>query len=199
MSTDRYENVTDASLVESTLAGETRAFDELIRRHSRKLHAMLLQMVGNEADAFDVGQEAFLKAFHSLRYFSGKSAFYTWLYSIAANHARNFLRKRKRENTYSLDSNDSGDPLEKDSRLADQGLESDPVRQAEVKDLKVKLFDAINALSPAHREVVILCDVQGMSYPEIAEVLNISQGTLRSRLHYAHKQLQGILAEERFQ
>ena len=191
-----YESAT--ALVQATVAGKTRAFDELIRRHSRKLHAMLIQMVGNEADAFDIAQESFLKAFNSLRYFHGKSAFYTWLYSIAANQARNFLRKRKRENSYSLDNDENGDPFETDSRLADGSIDADPVRQAEVKDLKVKLLNAIETLSPAHREVVVLCDIQGMTYPEIAKILNISEGTLRSRLHYAHKQLQGILADERF-
>lgn len=196
-SEESYAELPDTTLVEETVAGKTRAFDELIRRHSRKLHAMLFNMVGNEADAYDIAQESFLKAFNALRYFNGKSAFYTWLYAIAANQGRNFLRKRKRENNYSLDNTENGDPFEKDARLADTGLESDPVRQAQVKDLKVKLLNAIDSLSPAHREVVVLCDIQGLSYGEISKLLRISEGTLRSRLHYAHKQLQGVLADER--
>ena len=192
-----YKELVDAALVQLTLEGQTRAYDELVRRHYSKLHMMLLQMLRSDADAYDVAQESFLKAFHALRYFSGKSAFYTWLYSIAANHARNYLRKRKRENSYSLDNTDNGNPLEKDSRLADTGVKADPVRQAQIKDLKQKLVLAIESLSPAHREVVILSDIQGMSYPEMAELLKLSEGTLRSRLHYAHKQLQGLLADER--
>ncbi len=187
---------TDELLIRQTLAGETRAFDQLVRRHSRKLHAMLMQMVGSEADAYDIAQESFLKAFRSLRYFHGQSAFYTWLYSIAANQARNFLRKRKRENTFSLDNDEKGAPLEKSNELADGNRVSDPVRQANISDLRRKLEMAINELSPAHREVVTLCDIQGMSYAEISELLHISEGTLRSRLHYAHRQLQGILSEE---
>ncbi len=187
----------DELLIKQTLAGQTRAFDELVRRHSRKLHAMLMQMVGSEADAYDIAQEAFLKAFRSLRYFNGQSAFYTWLYSIAANQARNFLRKRKRENSFSINDDDKGDPLEKNSELADANLISDPVRRAQIGDLKKKLAAAINELSPAHREVVTLCDIRGMSYAEISELLHISEGTLRSRLHYAHRQLQGLLADER--
>ncbi len=187
----------DELLIKQTLAGQTRAFDELVRRHSRKLHAMLMQMVGSEADAYDIAQEAFLKAFRSLRYFNGQSAFYTWLYSIAANQARNFLRKRKRENSFSINNDDKGDPLEKNNELADANLVSDPVRRAQISDLKKKLAAAINELSPAHREVVTLCDIQGMSYAEISQLLNISEGTLRSRLHYAHRQLQGLLADER--
>ncbi len=187
----------DDKLIKQTLAGQTRAFDELVRRHSRKLHAMLMQMVGSEADAYDIAQEAFVKAFRSLRYFNGQSAFYTWLYSIAANQARNFLRKRKRENSFSLDNDEKGNPHEKNRQLEDGDLVADPVRQAQLGDLKKKLAAAINELSPAHREVVTLCDIQGMSYTEISELLHISEGTLRSRLHYAHRQLQGLLADER--
>lgn len=192
-----FAELSDEALIESTLAGKTRAFDELVRRHSRKLTGMLVQMLNSEADAYDVAQESFLKAFHSLRYFKGNSSFYTWLYTIALNQARNFLRKRKRERAYSIDDTENGDPLEKDAELADRGLESDPVRKAQVADLRKKLVRAIAQLSPAHQEVVNLCDIQGLSYPEIAKIINISEGTLRSRLHYAHKQLQGILAEER--
>lgn len=192
-----YASMNDEELIRQTLGGKTRAFDELVRRHCRKLHSMLLQMLGSEADAYDIAQESFLRAFHSLRYFHGNSTFYTWLYSIAANQARNFLRKRKRENSYSLDNDENGNPLEKNAELADKTLDSDPVRQAQIQDLKKKLAAAIKELSPAHREVVQLCDIQGMSYPEIAAMLHISEGTLRSRLHYAHKQLQGLLSDER--
>ncbi len=187
---------TDEDLIRQTLEGKTRAFDELVRRHSRKLHVMLMQMVGSEADAYDIAQEAFLKAFRSLRYFNGASAFYTWLYTIAANQARNFLHKRKRENSYSIDNTENGDPLEKNPELADAGLAADPVRGAHVTDLKTRLRNAINQLSPSHREVVTLCDIMGMSYPEISKMLHISEGTLRSRLFYAHRQLQGLLADE---
>ncbi len=187
----------DELLIKQTLEGQTRAFDELVRRHSRKLHAMLMQMVGTEADAYDIAQESFLKAFRSLRYFHGQSAFYTWLYSIAANQARNFLRKKKRENSFSLDNDEKGDMMEKSADLADGNRVSDPVRQAHISDLKKKLESALNELSPAHREVVTLCDIRGMSYAEISELLHISEGTLRSRLHYAHRQLQGLLADER--
>lgn len=191
-----FADLSDEELIELTLGGKTRAFDELIRRHSRKLNGMLIQMLNSEADAYDVAQESFLKAFHSLRYFKGNSSFYTWLYTIALNQARNFLRKRKRERAYSIDDTENGDPLEKDAELADKGLEADPVRKANVSDLRKKLARAIAQLSPAHQEVVNLCDIQGLSYPEIAKIINISEGTLRSRLHYAHKQLQGLLADE---
>ena len=193
---ESFSDLPDEELIVLTLKGKTRAYDELIRRHSRKLNAMLIQMLNSEADAYDVAQESFLKAFHSLRYFKGNSSFYTWLYSIALNNARNHLRKRKRERSYSLDNDEKGNPLEKDSELADANLEADPVRKAQVNDLRGKLAQAIAQLSPAHQEVVNLCDIQGLSYPQIARMINISEGTLRSRLHYAHRQLQGLLADE---
>ncbi len=87
--------------------------------------------------------------------------------------------------------------MEKSNELADSNRVSDPIRQAHISDLKKKLENAINELSPAHREVVTLCDIQGLSYAEISQLLHISEGTLRSRLHYAHRQLQGMLADER--
>ncbi len=194
-----YPELEDEELIRRTLDGQTRAFDELVRRHSRKLNAMLIAMLNNEADAYDVAQTSFLKAFHSLRYFKGQSSFYTWLYSIALNQARNFLRKRKRErdNSYSLDNDENGDPLEKNADLSDTNRAADPVRQANIAELRKKLQRAISQLSPAHREVINLCDIQGLSYPEISKIINISEGTLRSRLHYARRQLQGLLAEEK--
>lgn len=196
---ENYPDLEDELLIQKTLDGQTRAFDELVRRHSRKLNAMLIAMLNNEADAYDVAQTSFLKAFHSLRYFKGQSSFYTWLYSIALNQARNFLRKRKRErdNSYSLDNDENGDPLEKNADLSDTNRAADPVRQANIAELRKKLQRAISQLSPAHREVINLCDIQGLSYPEISKIINISEGTLRSRLHYARRQLQGLLAEEK--
>ena len=193
--TEDWNELSDEELIEITLAGKTRAFDVLIRRHSRKLHAMLLQMLGSEADAYDVAQEAFLRAFRSLRYFNKQSAFYTWLYTISANQARNFIRKRKREQAYSINDDENGDPLEKDSDLADQSVEADPERRAHIRDIKSRLKAALDQLSPAHREVVTLCDIMGLSYHEIAEMLHVSEGTLRSRIFYAHKQLQSLLGD----
>lgn len=190
---EAFADMSDEELVRSTLAGKTRAYDELVRRHSRKLHGMLLQMLNSDADAYDVAQDSFLKAFHSLRYFKGDSAFFTWLYSIAMNQARNFLRKKRRERAYSLDDDEKGNPLEKDGELADTAMEGDPIRRANVADLRRKLEAAIAQLSPAHQEIINLCDIQGLSHAEIAQRINISEGTIRSRLHYAHQQLQGLL------
>ena len=192
------EELPDESLIQLTLEGTTRAFDKLIKRHSRRLHVTLMQMLNSEADAYDIAQEAFLKAYRSLRYFNGNSAFYTWLYTIALNEARNFIRRegKRRKNNTSIDNDENGDPKEKSAELADTSRESDPLRGANVSDLKIRLRNALNQLSPEHREVVTLCDIEGMNYNEIAAILKVPMGTLRSRLHYAHRQLQGLLKNE---
>lgn len=187
----------DEELIRITLEGNVRAYDILVKRHSRKLHAMLLQMLRSEADAYDIAQDTFLKAYHSLRYFSGRSAFFTWLYSIAANRARNLLRKKKRENSFSLDNQDDATPIDKRRELADESRAADPTRNARVSELNKRLRAAMDQLSPAQREVVTLFDIQGKSFAEISAILNVTEGTLRSRLHYAHKILQGLLSDER--
>ncbi|MFR1411285.1 MAG: sigma-70 family RNA polymerase sigma factor [Akkermansia sp.] len=92
-----YTTLEDTELVARAREGDSRAFDELVIRHSRKLHATLYQMTDNYDDAYDIAQEAFSKAYRALRYFNGQSAFYTWLHSIAVNHARNFLKNATAE------------------------------------------------------------------------------------------------------
>lgn len=175
-----YTTLEDTELVARAREGDSRAFDELVIRHSRKLHATLYQMTDNYDDAYDIAQEAFSKAYRALRYFNGQSAFYTWLHSIAVNHARNFLKKRNRRMTYSL---------------ADETDGADPERRTHLNELQLKINEALKKLSTKHREVVVLHDVKGLNHTEISALLGISEGTLRSRLHYAHKELQGLLAE----
>lgn len=188
----------DESLIQMTLAGVKRAYDELVKRHSRRLHSMLIQMLNSESDAYDIAQEAFLKAYRSLRTFNGNSAFYTWLYTIALNEARNFIRKenKRRQSSISIDNDANGDPKEKNVELADGSREADPLRNANVGDLKTRLRYALSQLSPEHREVVQLCDIAGMNYSEVAGILKIPEGTLRSRLHYAHRYMQSLLKDE---
>lgn len=194
----QLKELEDESLIEMTLAGVKRAYDELVKRHSRRLHSMLMQMLNSESDAYDIAQEAFLKAYRSLRTFNGNSAFYTWLYTIALNEARNFIRKesRRRQSCISIDNDANGDPKEKNVELADGSREADPLRNANVGDMKTRLKYALSQLSPEHREVVQLCDIAGMNYSEVAGILKIPEGTLRSRLHYAHRYMQSLLKDE---
>lgn len=194
----QLKELEDESLIQMTLAGVQRAYDELVKRHSRRLHSMLMQMLNSETDAYDIAQEAFVKAYRSLQSFNGNSAFYTWLYTIALNEARNFIRKenKRRKSSISIDNDVNGDPKEKNVELADSSREADPLRNANVGDLKTRLKYALSQLSPEHREVVQLCDIACMNYSEVASMLKIPEGTLRSRLHYAHRYLQSLLKDE---
>lgn len=188
----------DTELVKLSQEGVPAAFDELINRNSYRIVSMLTQMLKSETDAYDVAQTAAVKAYRSIKSFNGTSQFYTWLYTIALNEARNFLRKEsKHRNQASLNDDTNGDPLEKDSHAADRALESDPVRRAQVSDLRSSLNKALAQLSDAHREIVIMCDIEGMSYTEVSQLLNVPEPTLRSRLHYAHRYLQSLLKDER--
>lgn len=190
-----HKEMCDEELVSRSKEGITTAYDELIIRHSKKLTATLYQMTSNYDDAFDIAQEVFAKAYRSLKFFNGQSAFYTWLHSIALNHARNFLKRRNKRMTYSIDDDEYGDHNQNDLHLADESQEADPEKNVHMAELNVKLKEALNKLSEKHRVVVILHDVRGLSHGEISELLDISEGTLRSRLHYAHKQLQALLSD----
>lgn len=189
------KELSDDDLVLKAKDGITTAFDELVVRHSRKLTSVLYHMTGNYDDSFDLAQEVFAKAYKSLKFFNQKSAFYTWLHSIALNHARNFLKRRNRRQTFSLDDDEYGDHADKNINMTDNSQQANPEKNLQLSELNKKLRNALGKLSHKHREVVVLHDINGMSHSEISDQLGISQGTLRSRLHYAHKQLQALLSD----
>jgi len=172
---------------------DTQAFDELIRRYSGKLYAMVYHMTSNSEDAYDLVQEIFTKAYHALGKFQGKSTFYTWIYTIATNRTLNFLKKRNRQAALSLDDLDAG--FENDEAMVDVCYQVNPRHQSEVNELQKKLNEAMQKLSEQHRAVVVMFDIQGLPHAQISEILKVSEGTVRSRLHYAHQQLQSYLQE----
>ena len=183
----------DADLVRRAQEGDTRAFDELVMNYSRKLYGLVYNMTSNKEDTHDLLQDIFAKAYRSLRRFRGNSTFYTWIYSIAVNMTLNFLKKRKRRAGYSFDDVDSG--IQNDPAFIDQAHGANPRRQSNINELQKKLNEAMQTLSEDHRSVVTMFDIQGMPHAEISEILGVSEGTVRSRLFYAHKQLQGYLEE----
>lgn len=183
----------DRELVERAQAGDTRAFDELIVKYSPKLYGLIYNMTSNKEDTNDLMQDVFAKAFRSLSRFQGKSSFYTWLYAIGTNMTLNFLKKRKRRAASSLDEVDTG--IQNDPAFVDYTNRANPRKQSDVHSLQKKLNDALQALSNDHRAVVTMFDIQGLPHAEISRILDVSEGTVRSRLFYAHKQLQGHLQE----
>ncbi len=189
----------DQDLVSRAKDGDTRAFDALILKYGDKLFGLVYSMTSHKEDTHDLLQEIFAKAYQSLPKFQGKSTFYTWIYQIATNRTLNFLKKRKNRAASSL--NELESMVYQDPALIDTTSNSNPERQSSINELQVKLNEAMLKLSDPHRMVVTLFDVQGLSHGEIAGIMKTSVGTIRSRLHYAHLQLQSALQEtweERF-
>lgn len=185
----------DKDLVERARGGDTAAFDELVVKYTPRLYGLVYHMTSNREDTHDILQEVFAKAYRSLKRFQGKSAFYTWIYSIAVNMSLNFLKKRGRQRKLSLDDLDLA--IENDEEFIETTSRTDPVREANLHELQQRLNAAMQALSDDHRAVVTMFDIQGLPHAEISRILGISEGTVRSRLHYAHRQLQNYLEEFR--
>ncbi len=183
----------DLDLVTRSQSGDTAAFDELVVKYSPKLYGLIYHMTSNREDTNDLLQDVFAKAYKSINKFQGKSSFYTWVYAIATNMTLNFLKKRNRRRGMSLDDVDSA--IEHDQEFIEITSKSDPVRETYIGELQKKLNEAMQTLSDNHRAVVTMYDIQGMPHTEIAKILNLSEGTVRSRLFYAHRQLQTQLGE----
>ena len=183
----------DEEYVARSQKGDAGAFDNLIVKHSPRLYALVYNMTSNHDDTNDLLQDVWAKAYRCIGGFRGKSQFYTWVHSIAANTTLNFLKKRGRRWTMSLDDIDNG--LANDKEFVELQTSSTPVRDTDLAELQKRLNESMMKLTPEHRAVVTMFDIQGMPHADIAKILRISEGTVRSRLFYAHKQLQAWLSE----
>jgi RNA polymerase sigma factor (sigma-70 family) len=185
--------IPDTELVARTKAGDPEAFDELVIRYRQRLYGLIYHMTSNHEDTNDLLQDVFAKAYRSIKGFQGKSTFHTWIHAIAVNMTLNFVKKRNRRYTMSLDDVDSGVLNDEDFLDATSGR--DPHEEANLTELQQRLNEAMQKLSHHHRAVVTMFDIQGMPHAEIAKILHTSEGTVRSRLFYAHRQLQNYLGE----
>ena len=183
----------ERELLQRARRHDLAASDELARRYHGRIYNLLYHMTANREDAEDLTQDVFVKAFAALHRFRGGSSFYTWLYRIALNHGINFLKKRGRRETMSLDALDLA--IERDPFYVELRARESPVREATLGELQEKLNAALQQLSDKHRTVVVLHDIQGLPHEEIARMINTSEGTVRSRLFYARRQLQRMLRE----
>ncbi len=181
---------TDQAVVKKVLAGDTDEFSTLVNRYQDRIYSVALNYVSNPDDAMDVAQETFLKAYSNLGRFDSASAFYTWLYRIAVNTAIDFLRKRKSRPADSLD----------DEKYTEVGFEPeskdraiDPEEVAAQREQAQILRKAISMLSDKLRTVIILHDVEGLSQEEVADILKIPLGTVKSRVSRARAELRRIL------
>ena len=180
----------ESALIRRVLAGDTDAFEPLVVEHQTRVYRLALRLTGNEADAADAAQEAFIKAYTSLASFRGESRFSVWLYRLTNNVCIDLLRRNRRETAVPLQSeNEDGetaaleipDETFSPERLAERAADREAVRRA------------IASLPPDCREILTLREIGGLRYDELAETLHLEPGTVRSRLNRARKRLADAL------
>ena len=180
----------DKQLVQQAAAGDTAAFETLVERYQQQVYHLALRMVNNEADAQDLAQEAFIRAWRSLGSFQFTSQFSTWLYRLTSNICIDFLRVQKRRKVVSLtmlrDDEDSQWDLPDDDPL--------PEQQMIVREEHEALERAFAALDPEFRQILTLRIINGCSYQEISQILDIAEGTVKSRISRAREQLRKKMA-----
>ena len=178
----------DLEWVQRSQDGDQEAFSELVRKYQKRVYYLAYGMLGNREDALDIAQEAFLKAFRSLKGFQGGGGFYTWLYRIAYNLSIDFMRKEWRKKN--LEYRDNQDLTEEEDPVIRVPSSSHPGQEMAQKELNRVIMDAIQSLPEQHRSVILLREIEGLSYEDIAKTLGIRKGTVMSRLHYARQELQ---------
>ncbi len=188
--------MSEQELIKRCQAGETEAFEHLIADYEKRILNYCYRMLGNAHDAEDAAQEVFVKVFRFIDKFNSQSAFSTWLYKIASNVCLDFLRKAKRQpkDVISLyQSNDEGEefalPLEDKTAL--------PYEKVQLSDAQKALLSALEQLGEEQKRVIILRDIEGLSYEEIAEITQSAPGTVKSRINRARRALQKLLEKDR--
>ncbi len=183
----------EQSLVAMAQRGEVAAFEALIEEYETRIYNLAYRMLGDSEDARDAAQETFLKAYSALGRFRGDASFSTWIYRIARNSCLDAIRMRKRNRTYSLD-----DPVDTVDGEVPRQMEGDLPAPDEVvltRERQAVINGALAELSDHHRSVLLLRDIEGFSYEEIAEVLQVRLGTVKSRLYRARTALHDRLEQ----
>jgi RNA polymerase sigma-70 factor, ECF subfamily len=179
--------VDEAELIGAAQRGDRGAFDELVRRTFVDTFTLARRLTGNEEDARDVVQEAYLRAWRAIGKFRGEAQFSTWMYRITANAAATHVRKRRRHRTQ---------PIDEVVEPADVRAEAQPAVLAESTDTLERIGGALDELPPKLRSIVVLKDVYGLPHEAIAEELGISVPAAKVRLHRARRKLRDLLYEE---
>jgi RNA polymerase sigma-70 factor (ECF subfamily) len=181
----------DKALVEAAKGGDRQAFSQLVDRHKRRVYLTAFHLVGSHGDADDVAQETFVRAYKAIGEFDGRSTVFTWLYRICVNAGLNHLRKRDRRKQVYID--DFPLPPDVEQEMAAPGV--DEKRRLEARQMWLKVARAVDALPEDQKVVVVLGQLEGLSQKDIAEVLEIPEGTVAWRLHQARKTLRAQLPE----
>lgn len=182
----------EKKLIKKAVKGDLQAFDTLIREYEVRVYNIALKMVKNEDDAKDVAQEALIKVYRKLKDFNFNSTFSTWIYRITMNTSLDFLRKKKRELDRVMSNKDEGDQVELISKVhvTQDTPEQEIVKQEQVQALR----QGLDALNTEHKTVILLRDIEGLSYKEIADILETTEGTVKSRLNRGRRKLKSILS-----
>lgn len=189
-----YDKQSDSELVESIIGGKTDAFTELVKRYEKLVYNTAYFNTQNSEDAWDISQEVFLRVYNSMESFRGESAFSTWLYRLCKNITYDYMRKHYKHKSVSISDIGSEDDG-KEFDIPDNDISSDPQASFERKYEIERVRQAIKKLGEEHRSVIILRELEERSYSEIAEILDIEEGTVKSRLNRARLALKKILSE----
>ena len=182
------------SLVSRAIEGDFDAFDQIMLLYRERLYGVIYNMTFNHEDAADLTQESFVKAFRSLSKFKRKSSFFTWLYRIGVNLTLTHLKRKKARKFFSFDQ--LSDHKKSKEVLAEfSSSEKSSIKTTLLNELHEKLNEALSKLSDKHRTIVVLFEIDGLSHKEIASIMKCTEGTVRSRLHYAKLQLQSLLSD----
>ncbi len=186
----------DQELVKAAQAGDRRAFQALYQRYERKVYAVAYGFLRNQEDALDVLQEAFIKVHRYLPNFEGQSSFYTWLYRIVANLCIDHLRRSGRKRDVEFDDRLRHDGEAESARdLTPISALGDPSAAVKNKEILAAVQDSLGELSDKHRMVIVMRELQGLSYADMAKAMNCSKGTIMSRLFHARRNMQKLLGE----
>ena len=183
--------MTEQELVRAAQKGGQDAFAQLVEQNQGKIYNLCYRMTGNPEDAADLTQEAFLNAWRGLSKFGGQSAFSTWLYRLASNACIDFLRREKRRNALSMTLDEEEGENGREAQIPDERYS--PHRELERKEAHEALQRGLTSLSPEHRQVLLLREIQGLSYTEIAQCLGLEEGTVKSRIARARLSLKDYL------
>jgi RNA polymerase sigma-70 factor (ECF subfamily) len=185
----------DRGLIAKAQQGDTAAFRALVERHQRRAFAIALQLVRDENDARELVQDAFLRVYRSLGSFQGGSSFFTWLYRIITNLSIDLIRKPGRQ-LVDIDESrfETDEAQEADFPFLSRVDGADPADVVRRREIASRLQVALEALPPYHRDVILMREIEGLSYEEMAQAMSVSKGTIMSRLFHARQKLQKALA-----
>ncbi|MBN1204598.1 MAG: sigma-70 family RNA polymerase sigma factor [Myxococcaceae bacterium] len=187
----------DLTLVKRVRSGDQRAFKLLVERYQRKVYAVALGMLKDKEEAMDVSQEAFVKVYKYLDHFKGDASFYTWLYRITVNICIDIIRKRSGAGGEAVEFDETlpMDVSEANIGALGSRLGTNPQKSALRRELAEKIQEALSAVPEKHRAILLLREVEGMSYEDLSRTLDIPKGTVMSRLFHARAKVQKILSQ----